>query len=119
MTSGAHNGTAFPHPVSQGSSWNMSLVHDIARAIGSDAFYAGVDRGYSPVLQVVTDPRYGRWHENFGGDGKLVAACATAAVTGLQGPPPPGFEGNVANSYLPGDGFIVSEAKVRKAFGCL
>ena len=67
MTSGAHNGTAFPHPVSQGSSWNMSLVHDIARAVGSDAFYAGVDRGYSPVLQVVTDPRYGRWHENFGG----------------------------------------------------
>lgn len=51
------------------------------------------------------------------GDGKLVAACATAAVTGLQGPPPPGFEGNVANSYLPGDGFIVSEAKHYGGYG--
>jgi hypothetical protein len=117
MTSGSHNGTSFPHPVSQGSSWNMTLVHEIGKAVGSEAYYSGVDRGYSPVLQVCTDPRFGRWHEvqrrscrticlclhssalpcgsaaaltearwlqNFGGDGKLVAACATAAVTGLQ-----------------------------------
>ena len=85
MTSGAHNGTSFPHPVSQGSSWNMSLVHQIAKAVAKEAYYSGVDRGYSPVLQVTTDPRFGRWHENFGGDGLLVASCATAAVTGLQG----------------------------------
>ena len=95
MTSGAHNGTSFPHPAAQGSSWNMSLVHEIGKAVGSEAYYSGVDRGYSPVLQVVTDPRFGRWHENFGGDGLLVAACATAAVTGLQGD-----GGSGPNSYL-------------------
>ena len=105
MTSGAHNGTSFPHPAAQGSSWNMSLVHEIGKAVGSEAYYSGVDRGYSPVLQVVTDPRFGRWHENFGGDGLLVAACATAAVTGLQGD-----GGSGPNSYLT-PGHIVAEAK--------
>ena len=57
MTSGARNGTSFPHPVAQGSSWNMTLVHRIATAVATEAYYSGVDRGYSPVLQVVTDPR--------------------------------------------------------------
>jgi beta-glucosidase-like glycosyl hydrolase len=38
MTSGTHNGTSFPHPASQGSSWNMTLVHEIAKAIGKEAY---------------------------------------------------------------------------------
>ena len=105
MTSGSHNGTSFPHPVSQGSSWNMTLVHEIAKAVGEEAYYSGVDRGFSPVLQVVTDPRFGRWHENFGGDGMLVAACATAAISGLQGD-----GGAGPNSYLTA-GHIAAEAK--------
>jgi beta-glucosidase-like glycosyl hydrolase len=79
--------------------------------VGSEAYYSGVDRGYSPVLQVTTDPRFGRWHENFGGDGLLVAACATAAVTGLQGD-----GGSGPNSYLP-VGHIVAEAKHFGAYG--
>jgi hypothetical protein len=33
MTSGSFNGTSFPHPVAQGSSWNMSLVHEIGKAV--------------------------------------------------------------------------------------
>jgi beta-glucosidase len=44
MTSGSHNGTSFPHPVAQGSSWNMTLVHEIAKAVAEEAFYSGVDR---------------------------------------------------------------------------
>ena len=88
-------------------------------------------RGYSPVLQVTTDPRYGRWHENFGGDGRLVvslrprayrtgeipklrlckAACAAAAVSGLQGD-----GGSGPNSYLTA-GHIVAEAKHFGAYG--
>ena len=63
MASGSHNGTSFPHPVSQGSSWNMTLVHEIGKAVGSEAYCSGVGRGYSPVLQVCIDPRFGRWHE--------------------------------------------------------
>ena len=111
MTSGGHNGTSFPHPAAQGSSWNTSLVHQVAKAVAAEAYYSGVDRGYSPVLQVVTDPRFGRWHENFGGDGLLVAACATAAVTGLQGD-----GGSGPNTYLT-PGHIVAEAKHFGAYG--
>ena len=111
MTSGMHNGTSFPHPVAQGSSWNTSLVHEIAKAVAEEAWHSGVDRGYSPVLQVVTDPRFGRWHENFGGDGLLVAAYAKAAVEGLQGD-----GGSGPNSYLM-PGHIVAEAKHFGGYG--
>ena len=44
MTSGSHNGTSFPHPAAHGSSWNMSLVHEIAKAVAEEAYYSGVDR---------------------------------------------------------------------------
>ena len=48
---------------------------------------------------------------NFGGDGLLVAACATAAVSGLQGD-----GGSGPNTYL-GAGHIVAEAKHFGGYG--
>ena len=42
------------------------------------------DRGFSPEIQVITDPRFGRGQENFGGDPYLVSEMAVAAVHGLQ-----------------------------------
>ena len=42
----------------------------------------GVDRGFSPEINVCTDPRFGRTEENFGEDPMLVAAMGVAAVKG-------------------------------------
>jgi beta-glucosidase len=104
-------GTIFPMPCLQGATWNQPLVHDIARAIASEASSAGLDRGFSPELNVCTDPRFGRTEENFGEDPNLVAAMGEAAVKGLH-------NGEVGgpSQYLP-RGAIVSEAKHAAAYG--
>jgi len=82
---GAAGGTIFPMGATQGASWNASLVGEIAAAIALEARAWGGDRGLSPEINVVTDPRFGRTEENFGEEPLLVATMAEAAVVGLQG----------------------------------
>jgi len=57
---GANGGVIFPMPASQGSSWDVNLVHSIAEVIATEAYATGTDRGFSPELNVPTDPRFGR-----------------------------------------------------------
>jgi len=57
---GANGGVIFPMPASQGSSWDVDLVHSIAEVIATEAYATGTDRGFSPELNVPTDPRFGR-----------------------------------------------------------
>ena len=82
---GAAGGTIFPMGVSQGATWNATLVGEIAAAIALEARAWGGDRGLSPEINIVTDPRFGRTEENFGEEPLLVATMAEAAVVGLQG----------------------------------
>ena len=77
--------TVFPMPCSQGASWNTSLVEAIARSNALQLRASGGNQALSPVLQVCTDPRFGRLEENFGEDPFLVAQYGEAAVAGLQG----------------------------------
>lgn len=82
---GAPGTTVFPMPCSQGASWNLTLVEEVARVSALQLRASGGDHALSPVLQVATDPRFGRLEENFGEDPLLVASCGRAAVAGLQG----------------------------------
>jgi beta-glucosidase len=102
---GASAGVIFPMPASQGASFNVDLVRSIASVIALEASATGTDRGFSPELNVPTDPRFGRLEENFGEDPALVAALGVAAVEGLHA-------GNTEgpSSYLPPFA-IASEAK--------
>ncbi len=102
---GAQAGVIFPMPASQGASFNADLVREIASVIALEASATGTDRGFSPELNVATDPRFGRTEENFGEDPALVAALGVAAVLGLHA-------GNTEgpSSYLPPLA-IASEAK--------
>jgi len=102
---GANAGTIFPMPASQGSTWNVQLVSEIASVIAMEAWATGSDRGFSPELNVPTDPRFGRTEENFSEDPTLVSGFGVAAVLGLQGGSTQG-----PSSYLP-PGAIASEAK--------
>ena len=86
LHSGGHPGcTIFPMPALQGSSWNLSLVQAIAESNALQARASGTNHGLSPVINVATDPRFGRTQEAFGEDPHLVGTMATAAVLGLQG----------------------------------
>ena len=83
---GGHSGcTVFPMPAGQGSSWNKTLVRLIAESNALQARASGTVHGLAPVLNVATDPRFGRTQECFGEDPVLVATMGVAAVTGLQG----------------------------------
>lgn len=77
--------TVFPVPLAMGSAWNIELYRDICRAIAKETRSQGGAVTYSPVLDVVRDPRWGRTEECFAEDPYLVSQYAVAAVEGLQG----------------------------------
>ncbi|KKD53014.1 MULTISPECIES: glycoside hydrolase family 3 N-terminal domain-containing protein [Paenibacillus] len=81
----AIDGTVFPVPLSIGSTWNVDLYRDMCRAVASETRAQGGAVTYSPVLDVVRDPRWGRTEECFGEDPYLIGEFAVAAVEGLQG----------------------------------
>lgn len=79
--------TVFPVPLSLGSSWNVELYREVCRAVALETRSQGGAVTYSPVLDVVRDPRWGRTEECFGEDAYLISEMAVAAVEGLQGNP--------------------------------
>jgi beta-glucosidase-like glycosyl hydrolase len=106
-------GTIFPMPALQGCSWNRTAVRAIAAAVATESRAVGADRGFSPEIQVATDPRFGRTQENFGGDPFLVSELGVAAVLGLHGGDTSGPSG-----YLPNyNTTVTSEAKHYAAYG--
>ncbi|CAM4349094.1 beta-glucosidase [Paenibacillus endophyticus] len=77
--------TVFPVPLSVGSAWNVDLYREMCRAIALETRSQGGAATYSPVLDVVRDPRWGRTEECFAEDPYLIGELAVAAVEGLQG----------------------------------
>lgn len=61
LTAGCAGGTIFPQPVLQGATFNVDLISQVAVSVARQARTGGIDRGLSPVLQVDTDARFGRF----------------------------------------------------------
>ena len=53
-------GVIMPMPVALGSSWNNSLLTEVGAAIAAVATACASTRGFSPEINVCTDPRFGR-----------------------------------------------------------
>ena len=53
-------GVIMPMPVALGSSWNNSLLTEVGAAIAAEATACASTRGFSPEINVCTDPRFGR-----------------------------------------------------------
>lgn len=81
----AIGGTVFPVPLLAASTWNTQLYENMCRVIAKETRAQGGAATYSPVLDVVRDPRWGRTEETYGEDAYLNGALAEAAVRGLQG----------------------------------
>ncbi|MGM0882170.1 MAG: glycoside hydrolase family 3 N-terminal domain-containing protein [Bacillota bacterium] len=88
--------TVFPVPLSVGSTWNVDLYRDMCRAIALETRSQGGAATYSPVLDVVRDPRWGRTEECFAEDPYLIGELAVAAVEGLQGDRLDGYDSVIA-----------------------
>ena len=85
--------TSFPNSVAMGSSWDPALTEWMASAIADEAraIYQTGTKGltfWSPVVEPVRDPRWGRTGESYGEDPFLAAEMARGFVRGLMGPDP-------------------------------
>ncbi len=77
--------TIFPIPLGQAASFDPAGVRDAAATAAREAAAAGVNWTFSPMLDVVRDPRWGRVAESFGEDTLLASRMGAAMVQGYQG----------------------------------
>ena len=90
---GLQGPTSYPNSVALGSSWDPQLLEREASAIADEAraiFQTGT-KGltfWSPVVEPVRDPRWGRTGESYGEDPYLSAVMSGAYVRGLMGDDP-------------------------------
>ena len=77
--------TVFPIPHSYAASFNPDLVQRALSAVAAEASSEGVHWTFSPMLDLVRDPRWGRVIESPGEDPYLSSRMAVAAVHGFQG----------------------------------
>ncbi|HOF86972.1 MAG TPA: glycoside hydrolase family 3 C-terminal domain-containing protein [Armatimonadota bacterium] len=93
--------TVFPQAIGLAATFDEELLHrvgtaiaDEARAKHHDALRRGLHARYfgltfwSPNINIVRDPRWGRGHETYGEDPYLTGRLGVAFITGLQGDDP-------------------------------
>lgn len=76
--------TYFPAQIAQGSSFNKKLVRQIGEVTGKEAKALGYTNVYSPILDVSSDPRWGRIEETYGSDPYLVSQLGKQNILGIQ-----------------------------------
>ena len=99
----AGDATVFPQAIGMAATWDTPLIHQEADAIategrakhndyvakhdGNTGEHMGVNF-YSPNINIVRDPRWGRGQETYGEDPFLTAQFGVAFIRGLQGDDP-------------------------------
>ncbi len=85
--------TSFPNSVAVGASWDpelirreTSVISDEARAFNHDVIYTLTY--WSPVVEPMRDPRWGRSGESFGEDPFLISKIAGGFIQGIMGDDP-------------------------------
>ncbi len=90
---GIQGPTSFPNSVAMGSAWDPRLIQREAKAISDEAraIHATGTKGltyWSPVVEPIRDPRWGRTGETYGEDPFLVSQIASGFVRGMMGNDP-------------------------------
>lgn len=77
--------TIFASPIGLAASFDVSLAERVARVTAREMRATGFHWSFSPNVDVVRDPRWGRTGETFGEDPYLVGELGAAMVRGYQG----------------------------------
>ena len=77
--------TCFPIPLAMSCSWNLDLIKRQAQISAYEASHNGINMTYSPMIDLVRDPRWGRVMEANGEDPYLSSQIALSYVKGYQG----------------------------------
>jgi len=97
--------TVFPQAIGLAATWDTFLIHRVGEAISTEArakyneaqregnrsIFYGLTM-WSPNINIVRDPRWGRGQETYGEDPFLTGSIGTAFVNGLQGSDPRYFK---------------------------
>ncbi|MCQ2146591.1 MAG: glycoside hydrolase family 3 C-terminal domain-containing protein [Bacteroidales bacterium] len=76
--------TAVPVPLLVGSSWDPSVVYEVAQDIAEECRDYGVDVMLGPSFNLLRNPLGGRTHEYYSEDPYLAGMMATAFTNGVQ-----------------------------------
>lgn len=77
--------TVFPIPLAQGCTFDPELAEQGAAIAAKEAAASGIQVTFSPMADLVQDPRWGRVMESTGEDSYLNGRMAAAMVRGYQG----------------------------------
>jgi beta-glucosidase len=77
--------TIFPIPLAQAGSYDFDLIRKAAEITAKESYLNGLHVIFSPVLDLVRDPRWGRVMESPGEDVYTAKQFAKSVVTGYQG----------------------------------
>lgn len=77
--------TIFPIPLGLSCSWDLELAEKTAQVAAKEASAGGVHVTFSPMVDLVRDPRWGRVMESTGEAPHLNSEFARAFVRGYQG----------------------------------
>jgi beta-glucosidase len=77
--------TVFPIPLAQGCTFNPELVQASAAVAAKESSASGLHVTFSPMVDLVRDPRWGRVMESTGEDAYLNGVLGRAMVRGYQG----------------------------------
>lgn len=77
--------TIFPIPLAWSCSFNVEAIKEAVRISAVEASCTGLMYAFSPMVDIVRDPRWGRVSESAGEDPYLGAQVAKAQVQGYQG----------------------------------
>lgn len=77
--------TVYPIPLAQGCTFSPEIVEECAAMARDEAVAMGLHVNFSPMLDLVRDPRWGRVMESTGEDPYLNGVLGRAMVRGYQG----------------------------------
>ncbi|MHC4721342.1 MAG: glycoside hydrolase family 3 C-terminal domain-containing protein [Planctomycetota bacterium] len=85
--------TAFPQSIGLGSTWNPELIQKMTDVASTEARIHNQTYGkkltyWSPTINILRDPRWGRTEESYSEDPYLLSRMAVAFVKGFQGDDP-------------------------------
>ena len=81
----AEDATVFPVGIAMAATWDTALVGRVAGAIARETRSRGIRDVLSPVINIATDPRWGRVEETFGEDPFLSSRMAVAFTRAIEG----------------------------------
>ncbi|MEI6575828.1 MAG: glycoside hydrolase family 3 C-terminal domain-containing protein [Bacteroidota bacterium] len=76
--------TTFPQSIALASSWDTSMMREVANAIAHETYSRGIRQVLSPVVNIASDVRWGRTEETYGEDPFLSAAMGLAFVSAFE-----------------------------------